>query len=284
MSTLAHKIPAVVWAAFFALALTMLAGGLWSGLLVANLQTNPTIPWSVAVMALLLWLMWQYLGGRWWPRSTSEMRRRCLRARPLAGSVFAWALVAGGLSIVSLTGFWIVLLGLVKVQGNPLPNFSQYPVLTVVLVIGMASLVAATAEEAGFRGYLQGILEQKVGGPLAILIAALVMEPGHGLTQGFAWPTMLFYLFVDLMFGTTAYLTNSILPSLVIHTIGLIVFFSMVWPNDSARQLVESGGAGPWFWIHVAQTIIFAVLAIVAFKCLSTATKLAHAGEALSAV
>ena len=273
MSSLARQISTVLWTAVLALAITMLAGGVWSGLLIANLQTSPTIPWAVAVMALLLWLMWQYLGGRWWPHSTSELRRRCLRARPVAGVAFAWALVAGGLSIVSLTGLWIVLLRLVKVQGNPLPDFSQYPVLTVVLVIGMASLVAATAEEAGFRGYLQGALEQKVGGPLAIVIAALVMEPGHGLTQGFAWPTMLFYFLVDVMFGVTAFLTNSTLPSLLIHTIGLVVFFSLIWPNDPTRGLIENGGADRWFWIHVAQAIIFAVLAIGAFRRLATITR-----------
>jgi membrane protease YdiL (CAAX protease family) len=283
MSSLVRKIPTVFWAALFALALTMFAGGVWSGLLVANLQTSPSIPWAVAAMAPLLWLMWQYLDGRWWPRSTSQLRHRCLRARRVAGPVFAWALIAGCLSIVSLTGFWIVLLGLVKVHGNPLPDFSQYPILTVVLVIGMASLVAAAAEEAGFRGYLQGLLEHKVGGPLAILLGALLMEPGHGATQGFAWPTMLFYFLVDVMFGTTAYLTNSILPSLVIHTIGLTVFFSLVWPNDPARQLIESGAADPWFWIHVAQAVVFAMLAIVAFKRLATMTQAARASEAASA-
>lgn len=280
MRFLARKIPTVFWAAFLALAVTMLAGGVWSALLVANLQTSPTIPWAVGVMAFLLWLMWQYLGGRWWPRSTSETRRRCLRARPVAGRVFAWALVAGGLSIISLTGLWIVLLQLVKVHGNPLPDFSQYPTLTVVLVIGMASLVASVAEEAGFRGYLQGVLEQKVRGPLAILITALVLEPGHGLTQGFAWPTMLFYLLVDVMLGTAAYLTQSILPGIAIHAVGLVVFFSLIWPNDPARQLIESSGADPWFWIHVAQTIVFGVLAILGFNHLARVTRVARAGQA----
>jgi membrane protease YdiL (CAAX protease family) len=272
MRSLARRIPTPFWVAFLALALTMLAGGVWSGLLVANLRTSPTIPWAVVVMALLLWLMWQYLGGRWWPGSTSEARRHLLRARPVAASVFALALAAGGLSIISLTGCWIVLFQLVEVHGNPIPDFSQYPILTVTLVVGMASLVAATAEEAGFRGYFQGVLEEKVGGPLAILIAALVMEPGHGLTQGFAWPTMLFYLLVDVMFGTAAYLTKSILPSLCIHTIGLIIFFSLVWPNDPTRRLVRTSGPDMWFWMHVAQAIIFAVMAILAFNRLRRLT------------
>jgi membrane protease YdiL (CAAX protease family) len=287
MRSLARRIPTPFWAALLALALTMLAGGVWSGLLVANLRTTPTIPWAVVVTGLLLWLMWQYLGGRWWPRSTSETRRHLLRARPVAASVFAWALVAGGLSIISLSGCWIVLFQLVEVHGNPLPDFSQYPILTVALVVGMGSLVAAAAEEVGFRGYFQGALEERIGGPLAILIAALAMEPGHGTTQGFAWPTMLFYLLVDVMFGTAAYLTKSILPGLCIHTIGLIIFFSLVWPNDPTRRLVRTSGPDTWFWIHVAQATFFAVLAILVFKHLGSlagkkgAELLSHSPEGL---
>ena len=75
--------------------------------------------------------------------------------------MLAWALAAGGLSIVALVGYWIVLFRLVKVQGNVLPDFSIYPPLTVALVLVMASLVGALAEEAGFRGYFQGTLERK---------------------------------------------------------------------------------------------------------------------------
>jgi hypothetical protein len=47
------------------------------------------------MMALMLWVMWQYLGGRWWPRTTAEARRRNLRALPVSRRVFLWALVAG---------------------------------------------------------------------------------------------------------------------------------------------------------------------------------------------
>src|SRR5262245_43117862 len=136
MCALARNVSKVFLIALCALALTVLVGGVWTALVVTNLQTSPAFPWSVGVMAGLLWVVWQYLGGRWWPRRTSETRRRCLRAWPVARPVFASALVAGGLSIVSLTGLWIVLLQLVKVHGNPLPDFSEYPLLTVALVIG----------------------------------------------------------------------------------------------------------------------------------------------------
>jgi membrane protease YdiL (CAAX protease family) len=240
---------------------------------------NPAIPWSVVVMALLLWLMWQYLGGKWWPQSTSEARHRYLRARPVSRQVFAWALVAGVLSIVALVGFWIVLFQLVKMPARVLPDFSGYSLLTVTLVLVMASLVSSLAEETGFRGYFQGILEREVGGPIAIVIASLLIAPAHGLTQGFLWPTLLWYFFADVMFGAMAYLTRSILPGIVIHSIGLLIFFTLVWPYDAQRRLIWETGTSTGFWINVAQAIIFSTLAVLAFNRLARVTKRVHAFE-----
>ena len=266
---LSSRIRAVVGYGLLALLITVLAGGIWTVLLVINLTTSPAIPWAVVVMAVLLWLFWQYMSGKGWPRGTSQARRRYLRATPLSGRVFVWALVAGLLAIVALVGYWIVLFQLVKVQGNKLPDFTQYPLLTLLLVLVMGSLVTSVAEEAAFRGYYQSVLEREVGGVAAVLIAALVIVPGHGLTQGFAWPTVLFYLLVDVTFGVMAYLTHSILPGLVVHFVGLLVFFTLVWPFDATRQLVNDGGADIWFWLHVAQAIIFTVLALLAFRQLA---------------
>jgi membrane protease YdiL (CAAX protease family) len=279
MQSISNRIPTVVWTGILAFALTVFAGGVWTVLLISNIVTSPAIPWSVAVMALLLWLMWQYLGGRWWPHSTSEARRRYLRATPLSAQVFVWALVAGALSIVALVGYWIVLFQLVKLPARVLPNFSGYPLLTVLLVLVMAALVSSLAEEVGFRGYFQGALEQKGSAPLAIVIAALVIAPAHGLTQGFLWPTLLWYLFADVMFGSMAYLTKSILPGAVIHSLGLIVFFTLVWPYDAQRRLVWQTGADTWFWLNVAQAIIFTTLAILAFIQLARVTKRVRAVE-----
>lgn len=279
MRTLAGRIPPVLWSGLLAFFLTVFVGGVWTILLSSNLATSPAIPWSVVVMGLLLWLMWQYLGGRWRPRSTSEARRRYLRARRISGPVFFWALTAGALSIVALAGLWIVLVQLGTLPARALPNFSGYPWLTIALVLVMASLVSALAEEAGFRGYFQGILEGKVGGLAAILIAALLIAPAHGLTQGFLWPTVLWYLLVDLMLGSIAYLTQSILPGSIVHSLGLLIFFALIWPSDAHRRLVLETGADTWFWIHVAQAIICAILALLAFKHLAQITRGRRAGK-----
>jgi membrane protease YdiL (CAAX protease family) len=259
----------VVGFGLLAFAITIVAGGIWSALLVANLRSSPAVPWSVPAMALLLWLMWSYLGGRGWPRSTSEARRRCLRANRRSGRTYLWALVAGVLSVVALAGYWIMLFRLVKLPPNALSDVSSYPRMTVALMILMGSLVSPFMEEAGFRGYFQVALEREFRAPLAIVISSVVFALAHGPTQGFLWPKLLFYFLVGIAFGATAYLTNSTLPAIPAHFVGLLIFFILIWPRDAARRLVLESGTDSWFWIHVAQAIVFTVLAVWAFERLA---------------
>jgi membrane protease YdiL (CAAX protease family) len=262
--------------------LAIFAGGVWTMLLITNLRTTPGIPWSVVVMGGLLWLMWQYLSGRWAPRSTSERRQRLLRANPLSRSVFTLAVIAGVLAVAALAGLWIVLSQLVRTPSHILPEFSKYPLVTVVAVVVMACLVSSVAEEASVRGYFQGYLERRLSGPAAILISSILMTPGHSLTQCFVWPTIIFYFLVDMMLGTTAYLTKSILPGLVVHIVGLLTFFTLVWPHDAARPLVRDVGAGAWFWVNLVQTIVCGAFAIMAFQQLARITRGMRAGAVRS--
>jgi membrane protease YdiL (CAAX protease family) len=256
----------VVGTGLLAFAITVLAGGIWSAMLVINLQTSPAVPWSVPAMALLLWLMWSYLGGRGWPHSTSEARRLYLRANRRSGRTYLWAWIAGLLSVVALAGYWIALFQLVKMPPNALSDVRSYPRITVALMILMGSLVSPLMEEAGFRGYFQVALEREVRGPVAVVISSALFALAHGPTQGFLWPKLLFYFLVGVAFGATAYLTNSILPAIPVHVVGLLIFFTWVWPHDAARGLVWDSGADNWFWVHVAQAILFTVLAVWAFQ------------------
>jgi membrane protease YdiL (CAAX protease family) len=251
-----------------AFAITILAGGIWSALLVANLRSSPAVPWSVLAMALLLSLMWSYLGGRGWPRSTSDSRRRYLRANGRSAQTYLWSFAAGVLSVVGLAGCWIVLFRLVKMPPNALPDVSSYPRMTIALMILMGSLVAPFMEEAGFRGYFQVALEREFRGSIAVTVSSLGFAFAH-FAHGIFWPKLLVYFLVGIAFGATAYLTNSTLPAIVPHIIGDLTFFTLVWPHDAARRLVWDSGADNWFWIHVAQAIIFEVLAVWAFQRLA---------------
>jgi membrane protease YdiL (CAAX protease family) len=277
MRAVMSRVPIIVWSGILAFVLAVGTGGVWSALLAANLATGLTIPWAVAVMAALLWVMWQFLDGRWGPRISRAAWHRALRANPVPMQTFSWALLAGMLAIAALAGLWIVLFQVAQLPARALPNYSHYPAVSVGLVLVMASLSGALAEEAAFRGYFQGMLERRVGGAAAIAIAALVIAPGHAQTQGFVWPTLLFYLCVDGMLGVMAYLTNSILPGILVHGIGLLIFFTLVWPGDIIRQMVGHGDASLWFWIHIAQVVVFAALALLAFSRLARSARRAGA-------
>jgi membrane protease YdiL (CAAX protease family) len=250
-------------------AITVLAGGIWSALLIANLRNSPVIPWSVAAMAPLLWLIWSYLGGKGWPRRTSDARGRYLRANRRSSRVYLWSFVAGVLSVVALAGCWIVLFQLIKMPPNALPDVSNYPRLTVALMILMGALVAPFMEEAGFRGYFQVTLEREFRGSVAVIVSSLVFALAH-FAHGFLWPKLLVYFLVGLVFGSTAYLTNSTLPAIPPHIIGDLIFFILVWPHDAARRLVSNGGTDHWFWVHLAQAVLFTLLALLAFQRLAT--------------
>ena len=253
---------------FLALAIMLLAGGIWTVLLLTNLQTTPAIPWSIPFMALLLWLAWSYLAGKGWPRSTSETRRRYLRANRTSHSAFSWATVAGLLSVMALAGYWIVFFRLVAMPLNAIPDTSKYPRITVALMILMGSLVAPFMEEASIRGYLQVALEREFRGSIAVAISSLVFSLAH-FAHGLVWPKLLFYFLVGVVFGSIAYLTNSTLPAIFPHAIGDLIFFTLVWPRDSTRSLVQDVGADKWFWLHVAQAIVFMALALWAFMKLA---------------
>lgn len=256
----------------FALVLTTVTGGVWGALLIANLRSSPRVPWSVAAMMAVLWIAWAYLSGARGDPATSAARRTRLRARRVSPRVFEWAAGAGLLSVVSLAGLWIVLGQIVHTRGNTLPDFSRYPLFVVVLVVAMGAFAGAATEEAGFRGYFQGALESRFGAPLAILVTALVMLPAHGLTQGYGITTIVFYLCVDTMLGVMAYLTQSIVPGVAVHFVGLVVFFSVIWPFDARRRFVGVEGPDTWFWIHVGQAIVGATFAVLAFRHLARIT------------
>jgi len=273
-----RQIRAVAWSGFLAFLILIVGQGVWGALLVGNLQSSPTVPWCAPAMGIVLWLFWQYLGGKGWPRSTSDARHRYLRANRVPGSVLSWTLVAGLLSIVSLAGLWIVLFQLVKMPPNVIDDFSKYPALTAVLVVVIASLVSPLTEEAAFRGYCQSILEREFAGPPAILISTVFFTAAH-VVHGLLWPKLLVYFLVGVVFGVTAYLTKSVLPGLLVHVIGDLTFFIFVWPHDAARRLVWETGTDPWFWIHVAQAAALAALAIPSFLKLSNVSQGLRAGS-----
>ena len=265
MASLGRKFNVILVSAILAFVILLVGQSAWGLLLALNFKTNPrAIPWSVAVMAVVLYLMWEYLGGRWWPRRTSETRRNYLRANPVPPHILGIAFVSGVLAIVALAGYWIVFFQLVKTPPNILADRSKYPLLTVVLGTAMSSLVSPVVEEIAFRGYCQKKLEREFSGRIAVLISSILFMLAHA-NHGLYWPKLTVYFLAGLVFGTLAFLTDSILTSIPVHIVGDLIFFTLIWPKDATRVLVTVGGADAWFWLHVAQAVIFTALALIVF-------------------
>jgi len=176
------------------------------------------------------------------------------------------------LSIVALAGYWIVLFQFVKMPPNVVPDFSSRPLLITLPIVMMASLVSPITEESAFRGYCQVILEREFPSTMAVVISSALFALAH-VTHGLLWPKLLVYFLVGLVFGVPAYLSNSILPSIPVHIIGDLTFFTLVWPHDAARHLMWEAGPDAWFWIHLVQAVVFSALAIAAFVRLAKTSK-----------
>ena len=162
---------------------------------------------------------------------------------------------------------------IVRIPSGVLPDMSMYPWLTVSLMVVTGSLVSPILEQAGIWGYCQSILEREFSGPVAVLLAAILFAIlPHPPMHSPLWPKLVFYFLTGAMLGVTAYLTKSILPGLVVHVVGLLTFFVLVFPHDTTRRLVSEGGADGLFWSHVAQAIIFTVLATLSFVHLASVT------------
>ncbi len=272
--SLTQRVRAVLWAAALALLVAGFASLTWGGLLVTNLATSPAIPWSFVVMAGVLWLMWQYLGGGWRPRGASERRQALLRFRRAPRAVTGWALLAGGLSLVALVGLWIVLVELTQVGGNPtIPAGNGIPAWTLALLLVMGSFVSSLTEEWAFRGYAQVTLERVFGGVGAVATSSLLFMLYHGPTQGFAWSKLLFYFLVGVVFGTIAFLTKTTLLAWPAHLAGDLTFFFLIWPYDATRPFIFHDGAGASFWLYAALVVIFTALAVLAFRQLYRVTR-----------
>ncbi len=254
--------------------ITAIGQGAWGLMVMANLRIRPDIPWSVAVTALLLIVLLSWLGGAGWPRGTKETRRRLLRWNPVRPAAFFWALLTGAISMVAVSLIWLVVSDLVRLPPNITPSMAGVPPLTLAAIFVMSFLAAPLSEEAAFRGYAQGMLERAwKWAPAAIVVSSAMFALVH-IPQGLFLPKLGLYFLAGLVFGTIAYLTNSLFPAMIVHALGDILGFTVFWPLQSApHRLVSEGGADATFWALCAGAAVTTTLALLAFGRLARMTR-----------
>ena len=212
--------------------LVLLAGSLPIGVLRAwNLNVGIAVPWSVLPVALYLWAYWQFISGRWGGSAVALHRRKNLRANALSPRVWGASLVAGVVGFGALVSLLAFVARLVRLPASsPIVTPPDMPVVTALSLLVMASIVAGVTEEAAFRGYMQGPIERRYGLALAVLVSGtffgLLHFPTHPADVLWMLP---YYVAVSAVYGALTWAANSILPALVLHTVGDIVVLTRWW-------------------------------------------------------
>ena len=288
MLSLWRRVPLFIRAVVLGLLVGALGTLPWAGLAAANLKLSPGVPWAVPVMAVYLWLFWRYFGGAGWPRSTAPARQEGRRFRPLRGDVLGTAFLAGMLGLWALVVAMRVVNRLVHLPSVESSASAQLPLLTLVLALPMGALVAGVVEETAFRGYMQGPLERRYGPALAIVVTSAIFAAVH-LTHHEVTLIILPYLAAaGAVYGTLAYLTDSILPGLVVHVAGDLFAFLMQlasggrvsWANPAQpAPLIWERGPDAAFWLTCAGALAVGAAAVLAFRELGRVARSAPGSE-----
>ena len=273
MMKIVKGVPGLFGAAAAAFAIGLYGQGLWGLLVLANLRFHPEWPWAAAVMAILLLFLLSWLGGFGWPLQTSVFRRRLLRWNPIPWRIFGAAVFAGVVADIALGGLWITVSDLIHIPSGITPKMTGYPLATVLAFLIMSSVAAPLSEEAAFRGYAQGILERAWGwAPCAIVGSSVLFAVWH-VTQGLFLPKLGLYFVAGVIFGTLAWLTNSLYASMLVHGLADLEGFLLLWPHDMhPHKLITEGGHDPLFLPAVLALTVFGVLALFAFRHLARMT------------
>lgn len=257
-----YQMPLIVWAVLLGLIVTMVGSLPWSMLLVLNLKYGARFPWASVVAAVYLVLYFKYLNGSGPPRSTAMNRAKLVRARGLPRVAWRWALIAGGSANAALAALFIVVGRIGWVPGSATPSPAA-PLWSMAAWLLTGAAVAGIAEECGFRGYMQKILEERYGALVAIAVSSVVfgaMHLSHGLSVA-----ILFDAAWGAVYGALAYFTGSILPSVVLHASldGLEFFLAWRFAGASAPPLVRLDSPA---WFALAMTAVLFVLALWSFQ------------------
>jgi membrane protease YdiL (CAAX protease family) len=277
--TLWLRLPTLIRAVLTGLA-AVLAGTIpWAILMSANTKYLSGLPWAVPIMAAYLWLYWRYVRGDGWPQSTAAARRANSRANRLPDEVWGPALLAGILGLVGILLLQGVLSRLVSLPQQQDLDVSLYPPATALLWVLMSAVVAGVVEETSIRGYMQRPIEHRHGPVVAIVVTGVVFGLGHLTHPEITLVLLPYYLAAAAVYGTLAYLTDSTLPSMVLHAGGNV--FSAVslflggrseWQLSSTPQpLIWEAGPDASFWGTVAALLVVGAAAVWAFSSLSRA-------------
>jgi membrane protease YdiL (CAAX protease family) len=160
---------------------------------------------------------------------------------------------------------------LIRIPPLPLEDLSRYPFFTVLCILLAVAAEAGIVEEAAFRGYMQAPIERRYGPRVAIAVVAVLFGCVHLANGSHELLWLPVYSLVGVILGALAYLTNSILPGMVLHAALDTFRFLVAWRLGAAPQerLIWQSGPDASFWISVGTVVILGAVAIWAYRKLA---------------
>jgi membrane protease YdiL (CAAX protease family) len=187
----------------------------WSWLFRINTRVCPALPWSAALSFVGMAVCWAGLRrAPGFPAALPDADQR-----PRAFLSVLPALAAADAAV-------IVGLRLGHFDGGAFASDLEMNALPVSLQIARVITTAAVAaffEEAGFRGFFMRALQARCGPRSAIAISTLVfyaLHLGHDWARGDLVSMLAIavpFFIAGALFGTLAWLSGSLLPSMLLH-------------------------------------------------------------------
>jgi hypothetical protein len=171
---------------------------------------------------------------------------------------------------------------LVTLPPQQLPDTSHVPGVTLFCFLLTGSAVAGIVEEAAFRGYMQRPIERRHGLAVAILVTGTLFGFAHFAHPEVTLILMPYFIAVAAVYGALASLTNSIFPSMALHTggnvlggLGLLLGGRSEWQaSPKPEPLIWETGADATFWIVCVLLVVVGGAAVAAYVALARVVRI----------
>ena len=203
----------------------------WSFLAQLNARFWAGKPWCVPLGLGWLALFLAYLNGRGWPRASAATRKQLLRARPLRGPAATWVCIAGATGFVTLVTLYFVAIQFVNLPSDAFRprNVAAASRFVLVPIMLTNAIVAGVAEEAAYRGYMQGMLECRFNRAVAVGLVTVVFTGLHLLGGAKFFPLAIPVCAASIVLGALTAITGSIIPAIVVHVLTDAVTLPFEW-------------------------------------------------------
>lgn len=257
-------LPISLRAVISGLLITLAAVNVWP-LLLLNLGVLLAAFAEAIFLGLFLW----WTGGGGPPRTTQAARATAFRRGRLSPTQWFWGVIAALFFAATIHTSIVLLFRCVSFpmaafrHGYDVSFIPTQPLRWLAVVVSATS--AGICEETGFRGYMQRLIEQRHGAPVAILISSLFFMTLH-LTKAWATPGMIPIVFgAGVLLGLLAWSSNSLIPGMIGHVVMDIGLFAYWWTgiagDFTARTITDTGADRPFIVACAAFTIsLFMVL------------------------